>query len=159
MGDLLSVMLCLRPSHTDTVPAWLGRAAHAWFLDALRQIQPDLSAAVHDTSGTKPFTVSSLLTETQRDVLQLTPRRTYLLRLTTLHPDLTRIMTSGVIPRWLEVGVRLHSQHFRVEQIIVDPALDSRTGNTTYADLLAQPPQPGRAIKMTFLSPTAFHKT
>jgi CRISPR-associated endoribonuclease Cas6 len=159
MGDLLSVMLCLRPSHTDTVPAWLGRAAHAWFLDALRQIQPDLSAAVHDASGPKPFTVSSLLTETRGDLLQLMPRRTYPLRLTTLHPDVTKLVMSALIPHWLETSVQLHSQHFRVEQVVVDPALDSRTGKTTYADLLAQPPQPGRMIKLIFSSPTAFHKT
>lgn len=159
MDELTSVILRIRPTHADTVPAWLGRAAHAWFLDALRQIQPDLSAAVHDTSGAKPFTVSSLLTDTRGDLLQLTPRRAYSLRLTTLHPDLTHMMIGGLIPRWLETGVQLHSQHFRVEQVIIDPALDAQTGKTTYADLLAQPPQSGRAIKMIFLSPTAFHKT
>ncbi len=159
MGDLASVILHVRPSHTDTVPAWLGRSAHAWFLDALRQIQPDLSVAVHDASGSKPFTISSLLVETRGDLLRLTPRQTYPLRLTTLHPDLTRLMIGGLIPRWLETGVQLHSQHFRVEQVIVDPALDARTGKLNYADLLAEPPEPGRTIKMTFLSATAFHKT
>lgn len=159
MDDLASVMLLIRPSHTDTVPAWLGRAAHAWFLDALRQIQPDLSAAVHDASGSKPFTISSLLVETRGDLRQLTPRQTYPLRLTTLHPDLTQIVVSALIPRWLETGVQLHGQHFRVEQVIVDPALDARTGKLNYADLVVQPPQPGRTVKMVFASPTAFHKT
>jgi CRISPR-associated endoribonuclease Cas6 len=159
MDDLASIILLIRPSHTDAVPVWLGRAAHAWFLDALRQIQPDLSAAVHDASGAKPFTISSLLVETRGELLRLTPQQTYPLRLTTLHPDLTQLVIGALIPRWLEVGVQLHSQHFRVEQVIVDPALDARTGKTSYADLAAQPPQLGRAVKMVFASPTTFHKT
>lgn len=159
MDDLASVVLVLRPTHADTIPMWLGRAAHAWFLDSLRRLQPELSAAIHDGSGLKPFTVSSLDGRAQGEMLRLTPQQVYYLRLTTLHPDLTRLTLAALVPLWLDDGVCLHDQRFQVERIVTSAEDDPWSGKACYADLLAMAPVAGRTLKLTFVSPTLFHKT
>ncbi len=165
MPDLASLVLYLRPTHQDTIPAWTGRAAHAWFLDSLRRVQPELSAAVHDGQGIRPFTVSSLLGVGSRSLTTLRPERVYTLRVTTLHPDLTALTLHGLLAQWLADGVTLHDQPLRVERISVDERDDPWAGTDSYAALLERHTlngrgrQPPHRITFTFATPTAFKKT
>jgi len=149
MFELAVFTLTLRPVHSAGLPAWLGRSAQAWFLDALRTISPDLSAAVHDGSHPRPFTLSSLLPAAHGGRIALAPNRTNTLRITTLHPDLTQLTHNALIPRWLEDGITLHSQALRVESV--------QKHALQYADLLAAPA--GRRQHLTFSSPTVFSRT
>lgn len=57
---LISAVLTLQPTAPATVPANLGRATHAWFLDQVRQLDPALADALHAPNQERPFTVSNL---------------------------------------------------------------------------------------------------
>lgn len=154
MSDLAVFTLHLRPERMGTVPAWLGRAAQAWYLDQLRQVSPDLSAAVHDGSRLRPFTLSTLLPAARAEMLQLNPSREVQLRLTTLHPDVTQLTLNGMLPQWLQYGIVLHGQCFRVESV------DTQTAR--YAELLATAQNlrsHPRSQAFDFQSPTVFNRT
>jgi len=72
------------------------------------------------------------------------------LRLTTLHPDLTRIALQGVLPIWGREGVILHDQDFRIVR--------TRYQKATYADLLAAADDHD-CVTLHFTAPTAFKRT
>lgn len=160
MSDLDALILRLRPSHSDQIPAWTGRAAQAWFLDALRRVQPELSSAVHDGDGLRPFTISSLEGASPQpdSTIFLHPRQTYSLRLTTLHPDVTKIVHNHLITDWLTNGIILHSQPFRVDRI--DPGTPG--GASNYSGLVSRfsiLDRLSHRLTFDFRSPTAFKKT
>jgi len=151
MTDLASITLHLRPTHADTIPAHTGRAAQAWFLDSLRALDSAVSAAVHDGTGQlKPFTARGLHPAPTGELMNLSPRQSYTLRVTTLHTDLTHLALN-LFPRWRQ-GITLHDQLFAVEHIEV--------ASTTYADLLnQQPTSPSRRLAFAFFTPTVFKRT
>ncbi|MBE2196842.1 MAG: CRISPR system precrRNA processing endoribonuclease RAMP protein Cas6 [Anaerolinea sp.] len=165
MPDMLSLVLRVQPTHDDEIPGWTGRAAQAWFLDALRQLDPALSQTVHDESGLKPFTVSSLMGTGREALIWLRRDQSYRLRITTLHPDLTRLVLNGLLPQWLSHGLTLHDQPFRVLAAVTDPAEELWAGQTTYADLFSRVGlnpfrrELPRTLHFVFGAPTAFNKT
>lgn len=153
MNELARLTLRLRPTHADTIPAWTARAAHAWFLDSLRQIDPALSAAIHDGPGLKPLSVSGLLPAPSGELRRLHPRQPLTLHLATLHPDVTRITLNTLVPYWRRHHIILHDQPLRVEAI--------ETSATTYGDLLAYhlDRSSRRSLSLRFITPTMFKKT
>lgn len=150
MVELAAFTLHLRFTHSDEIPAWLGRAAQAAFLDSLRTIHPEAATAVHDGSHLKPFTASNLSTHRWSGLITLRPQERYTLRFTTLFPDLTVLSLNALAPAWLRHGLKLHDQPARVE------AVDTMTA--TYADLLAQA-EAARHLSLRFVSPTQFKLT
>ncbi|GIL09185.1 MAG: hypothetical protein BroJett033_6960 [Chloroflexota bacterium] len=150
MADLAAFTLHLRFTHTDEVPAWLGRAAQAAFLDSLQTINPAAAARVHDGSGLKAFTASNLSTGRWGGLVTLRPRAHYSMRFTTLFSDLTALSLNALTAAWLRHGLTLHDQPTMVE------AVD--TAATSYADLLANA-APARQITLRFASPTQFKLT
>ena len=87
-GALLNVVLKLRPKAPATVPANLGRAAHAWLLDQVRAADPALAGELHKGAGPRPFTVSNLweLAREREPEAILSPNQTYTLRVTSFSP-------------------------------------------------------------------------
>ncbi len=150
MVELAAFTLQLRFTHSDEIPAWLGRAAQAAFLDGLRNIHPQAAMAVHDGSQLKPFTASNLSTHRWSGVITVCPRERYTLRFTTLFRDLTVLSLNALAPAWLRHGLTLHDQPARVESV--------DTVTTTYADLLAQAVSV-RRVSLRFVSPTQFKLT
>jgi CRISPR-associated endoribonuclease Cas6 len=61
MTDLGALVISLRSTRALTLQHHMGRAAHQLCLDLVRQIDPNLSAELHATYQTKPYTVSGLL--------------------------------------------------------------------------------------------------
>jgi CRISPR-associated endoribonuclease Cas6 len=122
-------------------------------------VQPELSAAVHDGDGMRPFTVSSLCGTGQprNGLVTLRPQHTYTLRVTTLHADLTRLVRSALLGTWLSQGIRLHDQPLHVEGV------EAERGLLDYAELYRKHTTPARLISRQttfhFVSPTAFKKT
>ncbi len=151
--DLARITLQLRPTHHDTIPAQTGRAAHAMFLDALRRINPALSAAVHDGSGPKPITTSGLMPTPRGELLHLDPSRSLMLRYTTLHTDVTQVAVFGLMLDWMDNGVTLHDQPF------ITTSGDIQ--HTSYEALTQQAltPTHERTLTIRFSSPTTFKKT
>jgi CRISPR-associated endoribonuclease Cas6 len=151
MTDIARITLHLRPHHPDTIPAFTGRASQAWYLDALRAIDPALSAAIHDGTGQlKAFTTSGILPLPPGAMLKLSPTQSYRLIVSSLHPDLTRLTLKALLPTWNVVT--LHEQPFTVEQ--------SEVETTTYADILTTSlPADQRRLTIDFVTPTVFKRT
>lgn len=149
--DLARITLHLRPTHPDSIPALTGRASQAWYLNALRTIDPVLSAAIHNGSGQlKAFTTSGILPLPNGELLKLLPAQTYRLVITTLHPDLTRLTLNALLPKWNQI--KLHEQPFTVAQADVE--------TRTYAEVLGIHLQHNqRRLTMNFVTPTVFKRT
>lgn len=154
MNELAIFTLHLHPTHSAALPAWLGRSSQAWYLSQLRDLDPALSEAVHDGSRLRPFTLSSLLPLAPGDTFRLQPARPVRLRVSTLHPDVTRLTLNALVPRWLKDGVSLHGQHLHVESV--------ETETTTFDELLtAAQSNTSLSRRQTFVfhSPTVFNRT
>lgn len=150
MYDVATFTLNVRFTHTDTIPSWLGYASQAAFLATLRDVDPTLSATVHDSYTMKPFTTSSLEPAPFTRLQEVSPHKVYTLRWTTLHADLTRITLNALIPRVLRQGLTMHDQPLRVESV--------DTQSARYAELLTINPVP-RRLTLRFDSPTGFKQT
>jgi CRISPR-associated endoribonuclease Cas6 len=157
MNELAAFILQLRPLHQARIPVWLGRATHAWFIQSLEAIHPQLVAAAHDGSKLRAATLSNLYGLEGEELAALSTQQTYDLRLTTLHADLTRITQTALVPQWLAGPIHLHDQPFRVESIIWQAEKDPRSGSTSYAALLDA--KVGRRVRLYFISPTNFKRS
>ncbi len=157
-AEVSAVTLLLQPEHDARVPAWLGRAAQANFLHTLETVHPDFSKAIHDAQGAKPFTSSTLIgAQLQGDMVQLRSSDRLRLRYTTLHPQLTAVFHTRMLPVWQANGINLHNQPLRVVEM--DTGKQSTWNQeSTYVQLLDQA-SAQRTITLTFSSPTSFKRT
>ncbi|WP_413168089.1 hypothetical protein ACL6C3_15370 [Capilliphycus salinus ALCB114379] len=58
--ELVGLVLALRPKSPDFLYSQYIIGLHAWFLDQVRQTNPELSAYLHDRESEKPFTISGV---------------------------------------------------------------------------------------------------
>ncbi|MEW6578013.1 MAG: CRISPR system precrRNA processing endoribonuclease RAMP protein Cas6 [Chloroflexota bacterium] len=163
MSDLVSVVITVRPAAPLSVPANLGRAAHALLLRWLGEDDPTLARHWHDADGPKPFTCSSLIGggRMQPDRTRtLTPDRTCWLRLTSLDPAISDMLLAR--QRQLPASIELDGVTLPVESIAADPAAHPWAGTATYEEiaapyLLARQEAP-RRLTLNFTSPVAFRQ-
>ncbi len=154
---LLSCVLSLQPEQPASCSANLGRAAHAWFLDRVRAADPALAEELHDGQGLRPFTLS----DPAAFQTDLSPERSYRLRVTTFSPRLSRVVKEQVMPV-LPRTLTLADVSFRVTAIASDPAEDAWAGEATFEELVQQFTLAGevpRLVGLRFASPTAFRVT
>ncbi len=150
--ELLSLAFELEPKAADLLYPQYTVGLHAWFLDQIRQIDPDLSAHLHDSGSEKPFTLSGLtgplLPRGQQ--LQLVPQQTYFWHLTALSQPVVRALATWL--KRLPAAIALHSAPLTIRSCsLASPA-------TTYAQLLqVQRPTPP-TLTLNFLSPTSFRR-
>jgi CRISPR-associated endoribonuclease Cas6 len=159
MSDLSSVTLQLESQRNARIPAWLGRASQANFLQALAGVHPELSRTIHDAPGSKPFTSSSLIgARKQREMILLQCGDRLCLRYTTLHPQLTAIFHQGILPQWENGEISLHDQPLKVVDIQI---CDEDKGWNSQADYkqLLDCASTQSTITMNFTSPTSFKRT
>ncbi len=161
---LISLVLTLTPTTTATVPSFLGRAAHAWFLDEVRAAMPDLAEALHDADARRPFTVSPLWCprrSPQRGRLEVAPAHPCHLRITSLTPALTTCLTQQLIPRWPQTTLHLTGVPFTITEIAMEPRQHAQARLATYVNLRQQVEQaaPPDHITLDFLTPTTFRRS
>ena len=84
--SLLAAVIHLAPERS--LPTWLGRAAQAWLLNAVRQTAPDLADHLHRGQARRPYTVSVPRGGTD----------TPWLRITSASSDLTAVLLDSVLP-------------------------------------------------------------
>lgn len=172
--DLLSLVLTLRPLQALATPPSLGRAAHAILLDAVRRSDAELATRLHDESGVKPFTTSSLIGLRLREGLR--PERTHALRFTALTGAVARALGQAAGLPWaadesppeapLAVGavLNLAGALLRIERVdSAEPDAGPAhpwAAQTTYEALSAPwllgRVRPGRRLSLAFMSPTTF---
>ena len=161
---LAALVLTLKPGATATVPAFLGRAAHAWFLDQVHQTDPQLAQTLHAPDTPKPFTISPLWSpspQPHRDSQRLSPSQTCYLRVTSIEASLSRRLLSTLAPRWANATIHLAGVPFRVREVACTPAGHPQADNLPYETLIARAEEcpPPDHVTLHFLTPTTFRRS
>lgn len=144
MPDLAVTTLRLRPTGSGAAPPWTGQLVSAWLLDALRRVEPELTATLQSSSGLKPYTVSPLTDE---------PDEALTVRVTSLRADVTAAVLAA-LPAQTESVIHLSEQLFTVDSVT--------TETWDYADLLREATlgrRPARRVRLSFVTPTTFRQT
>lgn len=159
---LISAVLTLQPAEPATLPIYLGRATHAWFLDQVRSLDPALADSLHAPNQERPFTISNLLgaarLPARPEVGSLAPDRLCFLRLTSYQPALSALLEERLLPHLPETAL-LAGATFRVLGATTDETQHAWAGRTTEQDLLLEQTlhgQPPAGLTMRFASPTVF---
>jgi CRISPR-associated endoribonuclease Cas6 len=161
---LISAVLTLTPTQPVTLPANLGWAAHAWFLNWVRGQDTALAEALHTPNQERPFTVSNLLGtgRPRQGQVTLSPERPCYLRLTSFWPELSRLIVDRLLPGPPGTIV-LTGGTLRVGSVTTDAAAHPWAGQTNFQDLVQQhtlsssPPPPRLVLR--FASPTVFRSS
>jgi CRISPR-associated endoribonuclease Cas6 len=161
---LISAVLTLTPTQPVTLPANLGRATHAWFLDQVRAADPAIAQALHTPNQERPFTVSNLWGTGQPTQGQVTlaPERPCCLRVTSFWPELSALVQERMLPGLPET-VELAGAAFRLAGVTTDGATHPWAGKTRFEDLVQQhtlsPAPPPAGVALRFASPTVFRSS
>lgn len=157
---LLSAVLFLTSTASVPILGALGRPAQAWFLNQIVRKRPQLAASLHDESGIKPFTVSTLLDRSGRPHKAgdwLKEGQECWLRVTTIGDELSELFLSGVLKK-LPKTLTLYKMDFRIDGYTTNPREHSWAGQTSFAEIAqdGRYEKVPRNVRMEFVSPTAF---
>ncbi|HYW19407.1 MAG TPA: CRISPR-associated endoribonuclease Cas6 [Nodularia sp. (in: cyanobacteria)] len=149
--ELVGLEFDLEALTTSSLYSQYTIALHAWFLDQVRQLDPELSAYLHDGESEKPFNISAL--ESQ---LFPTGKQLQLEANQILHWQVNAI--SAKVAEFLQLWLtqlpqtlKLRDATLQIKQVrIAHPP-------TTYAQLL-QPPAKYSHVNLSFISPTSFRR-
>jgi CRISPR-associated endoribonuclease Cas6 len=151
--ELVSLSLNLTATANSTLPPNYTVGLHAWFLNQVRDRDPQLSAYLHDGQSEKPFAITPLQGQFKPNAknLQVIAGNTYTCSIAALcHP------LCQWCDRWLShppKTVDICNTSFRLDRVAI--ALPP----TTYAQLWSEPLPKQRNFSLTFLTPTSFrHK-
>jgi CRISPR-associated endoribonuclease Cas6 len=156
--DLIGIQFSITPSKHCTLPSNYTYWLHAWFLDQIRQVDPKLSAYLHDNQDEKAFTLSAFLGDTQENddlrsvkdqrTITFSPNKTYHCQITALSAAL-----SQALKQWLThppTQIQFQGGTFQItDWQIAHPPI-------TYEAIWDNPRRSD--LSLTFLSPTGFRK-
>ncbi|MDK2410916.1 CRISPR-associated endoribonuclease Cas6 [Aphanizomenon sp. PH219] len=149
--ELVSLVFELEVTDSTALYSQYTIGLHAWFLDQVRQINPTLSAYLHDGESEKPFSMSALegqLLPTGKQ-LQLQANYRYRWQINAISQPVVQFLS-----QWLTqppTTLKLRDAYLQIKQIsIVNPP-------TTYNQLL-QSFINHRNINLSFISPTSFRR-
>ena len=148
--ELVGLVFDVVPEGNSIVFPEYTKGLHAWFLDQVRQTNPDLSAYLHDGESEKPFTISRLSGEllSHGKRLHLSATSEYRWYLSVLSSRVTHWVNT-----WLEnlppfIDLRNAPLQIRSVNFAHPP--------TTYAKLFRKRIQ--KTIPLNFVSPTSFRR-
>jgi CRISPR-associated endoribonuclease Cas6 len=156
-GLLYSIILELSATSTTTIPASMGRKAHALFLDLVRQVDPALSSRLHGEPEYRPFTVSMLSGVNIRDGKAfLQAGQLYRLRVTLLDGGHLWQCLSEYFLEARSKTLLLDKAEFLLARVLSTPLADITgwAGYTDWQTLAATSPR--HSITIRFASPSAF---
>lgn len=150
--ELISLEFTLKPqTNSDLYPQYtIG--LHAWLLHQIRDIDPELSAYMHDGESEKPFSITGLDGQfiSQSQSLKLQKNKTYRWRVNSLCKPVTQGMATWL--KQLPDTIDLKDSPLTIEAVsIAYPP-------TTYAKLLQQGKNGEGSISLSFHSPTSFRR-
>ena len=141
--------------------AWWGRASHALLLDTIELTDAGLARTLHEGSGLRPFTASSLLGHFAAG--RADPGEIYTLRFTALRGDVAQGLLAAVQPGgpWApDATLTLDGLPLHVLGVMTAADEHPWAGAETYAGLAAARLVGGdpaaRQISLLFTSPTSF---
>lgn len=154
---LYSIILELSATSTTSIPASMGRQAHALFLDLVRQVDPALSTRLHNEPDYRPFTVSMLSGVNIRDGKAfLQAGQLYRLRVTLLDGGHLWQCLSAYFLEAGPITLLLDKAEFLLVRVLSTPTADVTgwAGYTDWQTLAAT--APCQSITIRFASPSAF---
>lgn len=160
---LLSVIVPLTATDTPEENVYLGRACHAFFLNAVGKVDAGWAEVLHESEGNKPFTVSGLVNWKGAHLIQPQVRagERYYLRITSIEDELSRLLKEEVLPK-LPGTAQLGPATFEVGAPIVEGAQHSWAWTTSVEALLDRWFSPsakaGKTFSLEFASPTAYRR-
>lgn len=147
---------------TSSVPIFgaLGRPAQAWFLYQIMRKRPQLAESLHDESGVKPFTVSTLLDRHGHPYKAgqwLEEGQECFLRVTTVGEELSEVFLASVLKK-LPKALTLYKMDFRIDGYTLNPREHPWAGQTSFVEIAqdSKYAKGSRNARMEFVSPTAF---
>ncbi|MBD2514483.1 CRISPR-associated endoribonuclease Cas6 [Nostoc sp. FACHB-973] len=150
--ELVGLVFDLEPTTSTSLYSQYTIGLHAWFLDQVRQFNPDLSAYLHDGESEKPFNISALegqLLASGRQ-LQLEAKQIYHWHVNALSQKVVEFLSQWLtqLPQTLD----LRNAPLEIKQVsIAHPP-------TTYRQLLEFPKEKRSQINLSFVSPTSFRR-
>jgi len=150
--ELVGIALELIPAEVSYLYPQYSTGLHAWFLDCVRQSDPELSAQLHDDQFEKAFTISNLEGELfpAGKGFQIRPDQTYRWYITAMSKSVASWLADWV--KDLPEEVSLHGAPLEIRSWeIVLPAI-------TYDSLLRDVPESNANVKLTFITPTSFRQ-
>lgn len=150
--ELVSLTFRVKPLEDCALYPQYTIGLHAWFLDQIRQLDPELSAYMHDGESEKSFSLTGLsgqFTSHSRELL-LHRSKTYEWRVN----GLSKTVVQGVAD-WLRVlpdEISLKNAPLEIEAVSLAHA------PMTYAKLLRQAKDQSGSVSLTFSSPTGFRR-
>lgn len=150
--ELVGLQLELEPLKTCTIHQRYMVGLHAWFLEQIESLDPELSQYLHDGGAEKPFALSNLegpLVPTQNpEQLQIQAGQPYYWSIYAFSQSVVQHLA-----RWLTQRpdlLEIRDASFRIQQVrLSQPA-------TTYKKLMQSRGFRPDFIQLRFLSPTSF---
>jgi CRISPR-associated endoribonuclease Cas6 len=148
--ELVGLKIELQPETNSYLFADYNKGLHAWFLQQIKQIDPQLSQTFHDDPDNKAFTLSMLngkiTTYNQR--LTLEAKETYSLFITLLSKQGITWLQNWLLK--MPVTINLKDIIFKIKNIKIS------LPPTSYLKLSQV--KPNAQLKLTFLSVTTFRR-
>ncbi len=154
---LYSVFFELVARHAATIPVSMGHLVHALILNLVKQVDPALSARLHDEPGYRPYTVSPLSGGTRTgERITLQRDQHCRIRLTLLDGGTLWQNLSAYFLEAGQVYVRLGSCLLQLARIVSSPQADPSgwVSATEWQTLFRLPAR--QSITVRFVTPTAY---
>jgi len=150
--ELVGLVFELTPRAADYLYPQYTTKLHAWFLDQVRQTNPDLSAYLHDGQSEKPFTISSLEGEL------LTAGKNFQLKVDASYRWYVSALSKPVV-QWLAQWVQALPEVIELRDAsFLIRACEIALSPTTYDELFSNAHSPSTTLKLSFLSATSFRR-
>jgi len=163
--DLISVVLTVHPLQPkierQSMPQWWGRAAQMALLKAIAELDEALAAKLHEDTGLRPYTTSSLMGRFPRK--QLDPQGSYTLRFTGLTEAVSETLLRAANEGAFSAGRTLELDFFPFKVTAVHSSKEGHAwaGGSTFGELMSalvgQENAPARKFPFQLTSPLVFH--
>ncbi|OUL23320.1 CRISPR-associated endoribonuclease Cas6 [Nostoc sp. RF31YmG] len=150
--ELVGLVFDLEATNSSALYSQYTIGLHAWFLDQVRQFNPELSAYLHDGESEKPFNISALegqLVPSGKQ-LQLEAKQIYRWHVNALSQRVAQFISQWLTQ--LPQTLALRDAPLQIKQVsIAHPP-------TTYAQLLQSSIEKKTNVSLSFVSPTSFRR-
>lgn len=151
-SELVGLVFDLEATNSTYLYSQYTIGLHAWFLDQVRQINPTLSAYLHDGESEKPFNISALEGQLlpAGKQLQLQANQTYRWHLHTFSQPVVEFLSQWLTQLPPTLNLRDASLQIKKVSILHPP--------TTYHQILQSSLGKHTNINLSFISPTSFRR-
>ncbi|MBD2249092.1 CRISPR-associated endoribonuclease Cas6 [Nostoc sp. FACHB-888] len=150
--ELVGLVFELESSASALLYSQYTIGLHAWFLEQVRQFDPDLSAYLHDGESEKPFNISALSGQlvASGKQLQLEANEIYYWHVNALSQRVAQFLKYWLTQ--LPHSLDLKGASLQIKQVSIAHA------PTTYKQLLESSTNKPFTISLSFISPTSFRR-